>query len=660
MRMTKRTKRFFAAAALLSLSAGMTFAETHELVKAHTLESSAGTISFGAWGRSTFELGHSNSSTKVTVDMTSLATSATASAESDIAAYEAAKSSGTLSAVNAAVSALGAEPVGTVDLADDQSNIAAYGAAVATYKGYKAAYDAYAGGNTDTAAVLGIAQSEGSKSGENFTKYATAKGLMAALEAFETDTSSSKNFAGLNPDWSYGSRVGFWIIGRTPDEKFGFDFNLDSDARALFVHKLWDSTEDTSKINYNEDGKYAVAIGDQAKIWAKMDNPLFQTKVSFGRMRENELRGKIGDFGQRESGDVKSEDDIFQEIWTATGLFASVKGNEDSVLKGFYANAAIDLAGNIGELQIGNDTIKNDSAADKDSSQSVGMYDAFRTAQAGIGYTVPGLLQVKAQYWGDSIAASNYRYEASKYQAARSVGYDMNDYYGRMEFGIDWLGFMGGASSLGDLDLEKNPNAALIELGVKVPIVTREGLRDYDPEKFYNWYSCLGAMGVIQKGFILYKGHLWGGQGTSNLGNYTDISGSGSGLLTMEAGDGANIFMAGADFLAEVCLNPFGKQDVFLGLSGNYNITSASADGKALAMGQTQPLALNDLELRQHNIGAEIYVKKTFGANNYLFAGIAERFSLSSMDGNVEGLVDLSYTSKNNKFYMPIGIEMFF
>ena len=75
-------------------------------------------------------------------------------------------------------------------------------------------------------------------------------------------------------------------------------------------------------------------------------------------------------------------------------------------------------------------------------------------------------------------------------------------------------------------------------------------------------------------------------------------------------------------------------------------------------MGQT--LALNDLELRQHNIGAEIYVKKTFGANNYLFAGIAERFSLSSMDGNVEGLVDLSYTSKNNKFYMPIGIEMFF
>ncbi|MBQ5537832.1 MAG: hypothetical protein IIU02_07985, partial [Treponema sp.] len=123
MRMTKRTKRFFAAAALLSLSAGMTFAETHELVKAHTLESSAGTISFGAWGRSTFELGHSNSSTKVTVDMTSLATSATASAESDIAAYEAAKSSGTLSAVNAAVTSLGVPGVESVDLADDKSNI---------------------------------------------------------------------------------------------------------------------------------------------------------------------------------------------------------------------------------------------------------------------------------------------------------------------------------------------------------------------------------------------------------------------------------------------------------------------------------------------------------------------------------------------------------
>lgn len=683
MRMTKRTKRFFAAAALLSLSAGMTFAETHELVKAHTLESSAGTISFGAWGRSTFELGHSNVSDKITAGLSSLAEAAYNDFGDAAVAYEVAKTNGTISAYAAAADSQGI----TLETDKTAADKDKYVTAVATFAGLKKgadfttygqlAMEAQAAGASATAAQLEGAQKyqelaeemmsagysaadtqNSEKIAEYCGKYGQAMGLAYLLKAFETDTSSSKNFAGLNPDWSYGSRVGFWIIGRTPDEKFGFDFNLDSDARALFVHKLWDSTEDTSKINYNEDGKYAVAIGDQAKIWAKMDNPLFQTKVSFGRMRENELRGKIGDFGQRESGDVKSEDDIFQEIWTATGLFASVKGNEDSVLKGFYANAAIDLAGNIGELQIGNDTIKNDSAADKDSSQSVGMYDAFRTAQAGIGYTVPGLLQVKAQYWGDSIAASNYRYEASKYQSARSVGYDMNDYYGRMEFGIDWLGFMGGASSLGDLDLEKNPNAALIELGVKVPIVTREGLRDYDPEKFYNWYSCLGAMGVIQKGFILYKGHLWGGQGTSNLGNYTDISGSGSGLLTMEAGDGANIFMAGADFLAEVCLNPFGKQDVFLGLSGNYNITSASADGKAIAMGQT--LALNDLELRQHNIGAEIYVKKTFGANNYLFAGIAERFSLSSMDGNVEGLVDLSYTSKNNKFYMPIGIEMFF
>ncbi|MBQ8013776.1 MAG: hypothetical protein IJ257_05210, partial [Treponema sp.] len=430
-----------------------------------------------------------------------------------------------------------------------------------------------------------------------------------------------------------------WIIGRTPDQHFGFDFNLDADARALFVHKLWDSDEDTDDVNYNEDGKYAVAIGDQAKIWGLFDNPLFQTKVAFGRMRENELRGSIGDFGQRESSDVKSEDNIFQEIWTATGLFASVKGLEDSPLAGFYANAAIDLAGTLG----------GESATDTDSDKEISLYKAMRTAQTGLGYTIPGLFQVKAQYWGDSIDTSNYRYETSKYSDARSAGYGLNDYYGRLEFGIDWLGFMGGATSLGEVDLEKTPNANLIELGVKLPLVTREGLRDYDPEKFYNWYSCLGTIGVIQKGFIMYKAHVWGGQGTSNLKQYS------FGLVDMAKGDGADIVMAGVDFLTEVCINPFGKQDVFIGLSGNYNITSASAEGNTKSS-----LTLSDLELRQHNIAGEIYVKKTFAANNFMFAGIAGNWTVQSMEGNVNGLVDLKYDGKASKFYMPIGVEMFF
>ncbi len=616
-------KKLIAAASALALTAGLAFGETHETLKAHTLSTSVGDISFGAWGRSTFNAGRKWTSTKITADTTST--------YNDLVANADAINNG---AVTAAVGA------GALTLADA-------GALAA---------------GTDDGTAAGKLQTWVIENKDSNTAAAMAYNLVASqtlvntMQGLEKDESDTKNYMGLAPDWSYGSRVGFWIIGRTPNQHFGFDFNLDADARALFVHKLYDSDEASADVNYNKDGKYAVAIGDQAKIWGLFDNPLFQTKVAFGRMREQELRGTIGDFGQRESSDVKSEDDIFQEIWTATGLFLSTKGNEDSLLNGFYANAAIDLAGVIGLTKDsdGNIVSKNENAGDKDSGQEVGMYDGFRTIQTGVGYTLPGLFQLKAQYWGDSISASNYRYEASKYQKARAAGYDMNDYYGRMEFGIDWLGFMGGATSFLDpkLDLEKTPNANLIELGFKVPIVTSEGLRDYDPETFYNWYSCLGTMGVIEKGFIMYKGHVWGGMGTSNLAQYS------YGLVNMNKGDGANIFMAGIDFLTEICINPFGKQDLFVGLSGNYNITSASANGK-FTYG-TNELNIKDLELRQHKFAAELYVKKTFASNNFMFAGIAGNFVFQNMDGTVESVVDLSYKGSTKKFYMPIGVEMFF
>ncbi len=451
MKLQKKAKCAVAVAGALALTAGVAFAETYETAKARTLSTSIGDISFGAWGRSTFEFGHQKSTTKITADTT----------------------------------------------ATGQGYIDTYNQLVAGYKTYTGSTE-----DPDTATLGAFAETAGLATAEQVTALAAAVAGVAQFKAMESDTSDSSNYAALEPDWSYGNRIGFWIIGRTPDQKFGFDLNLDADGRALFVHKLYDSSESTSDTNYNEDGKYAIAIGDQAKMWGLFDNPLFQTKVAFGRMREQVLRGSIGDFGQRESEDVKSEDDIFQEIWTATGLFTSVTGNEDSVLRGFYANASIDPAGlfDITTDDDGNLTYTS-SATDTDSDKAYSLYKAVRNFQGGIGYTIPGIAQIKAQYWGDSIDTSNYRYAYSKYETARDAGYGINDYYGRMEFGIDWLGFMGGATSFTDpnLDLTKTPNANLIELGFKVPIVTREGLRDYDPEKFYNWYSCLGTMGVIQQ-----------------------------------------------------------------------------------------------------------------------------------------------------------------
>lgn len=619
-------KKFLGTVAGLAALCGVAFAQEY---KATSLQTPVGKISFGAWGRSTFEIGQEKQDSQVKAKITAMGTVAGLQGNSLVTEYETDNYGKTTDDYGNPVTHLNA----------DNSNMEEYFTAVASYKATK---EVMAGNVAPTDAVA-----YGSAQGEILQAYA----LISGLKALESDSDDTNNFIRLNPDWSYGCRVGFWIIGRTDDEHFGFDFNLDSDARALFVHKLYNADEDEKDVNYNESGKYAVAIGDQAKIWGLFDaNPIkTQFKVAFGKMRENVLRGSIGDFGQRESSEVKSEDDIFSEFWPNTGLFVSATGMKDTCLEGLYVAGAVDVAGKLG-LSNGD---KDRNAADEAS-----LEDIIHMGQYGIGYTIPGLMQLKAQYWGDSISETNYKYSSNKYAAARAAGFDGDDYFGRMEFGVDFLGLMGGASSIAEVDLDKTPNAALIELGVKVPIVTDNDLRAYDPEKFYNFYSCLGFMGVIQKGFIFYKGHLWGGQGVSNLGAYTSIDGSGNGLLTMNKGDDANIVMAGGDFLAEVCANPFGAQNVFIGLSGNYNITTATADGKCSAMGNN--LTVKDLALAQHKVGAEVYVKKTFGSNNYIFGGIAYRGTFATMDGEVNGLVDLSYESNTHTIYAPIGIEMFF
>ena len=129
--------------------------------------------------------------------------------------------------------------------------------------------------------------------------------------------------------------------------------------------------------------------------------------------------------------------------------------------------------------------------------------------------------------------------------------------------------------------------------------------------------------------------------------------------------------MAGFDALAEVCLNPFGAQNNFAGLSFNYNITVANADGACKANKTAQ--TVNDLKMFRHKFGIEAYIKHTFAANNYFFIGVADRLTVDKMDGALDissalsgtipgasGKADLSYTGVTNKVYIPVGVEMFF
>lgn len=593
----------------------------------HELKSSAGKIQFGAWGRSTFNIGAQSTSTKIDVTPSySDKTIATAA-------------------------------MGALQAAAQAGNTAA--AQLAT-----ALASSFASG--DYAAVKNGLQAAGQWDTAKTTIDNNVLPVLSGMGVKNTDESDVEWYASVAPDWSYGCRVGFWIVGRTTDERWGFDFNLDSDAAALFVGaQNYDSNstigslkQKNGGLSYAESGKYAVAIGDQAKIWGIFDFNPIDLKVAFGKMREQELRGSIGDFGQRESADVRSEDDIFTEMWPVLGMFVSAKGQKGTALEGLYAAVDCDAFGLIS------------SANESDKEYKTKLSTLASTIQGGVGYTIPGLAQVKAQFIADSIEEGNKKYSKAKYQAARDAGFGWKDYAGRFEFGIDWLGFAGGATGIGDVDLDKTPNANIIELGVKVPLVMDEKLRQYDPEKFYNFYTCLGTMGVIQKGFIFYKAHVWGGKGESNLSAYTDITGSGTGLLDF-TDNAANIVMAGFDALAEVCLNPFGAQNNFAGLSFNYNITVANADGACKANKTAQ--TVNDLKMFRHKFGIEAYIKHTFAANNYFFIGVADRLTVDKMDGALDissalsgtipgasGKADLSYTGVTNKVYIPVGVEMFF
>ena len=213
-------KKLVAGALALALGFSAFAQEAHELV------GSAGKISFGAWGRSTFNIGADNTSTKIDVN----------AKLSDNAHYNAVYNQTLLAIQNG-------DPTATAAVAK------AMGIGLDTNAAAKYVADANA---SDTA------------------NYAAVDSKVVSMSPIQSsDTSDVEWYASVAPDWSYGCRVGFWIIGRTNDERWGFDFNLDSDAAALFVGaQNYDSDsvvgnlkQKNNGLSYAESGKYAVAIG---------------------------------------------------------------------------------------------------------------------------------------------------------------------------------------------------------------------------------------------------------------------------------------------------------------------------------------------------------------------------------------------------------------
>lgn len=141
------------------------------------------------------------------------------------------------------------------------------------------------------------------------------------------------------PGWADGSRVGINFGAADEDGNIGFNLNVDSNGGS-------------------------IGIGDQAKIWANL-GPL---QVQFGKIQMDDLRGSIGDNGNRTEFCVAGEDAIFARFNPQNGMTLALRTN------GLFVGASID--------------------PDED-------WGAAGTAiQGGVGYTIEDVAQLKAQYIG--------------------------------------------------------------------------------------------------------------------------------------------------------------------------------------------------------------------------------------------------------------------
>jgi len=166
-----------------------------------------------------------------------------------------------------------------------------------------------------------------------------------------TSVDGADAFTDAYPRWADGGRVGVNFSGSS--DNVGFNLNLDSNGNAF-------------------------GVGDQAKIWVKV-NSMFGFQV--GKIQQDVLRGKIGDFGAFELESAGGEDDIFARFNPQTGLIVDI-----TPMDGVYIGAAMDATGPKGYDDAGKTLTE----------------DAVKAIQLGAGYVIADIGHLRAQYLGSA------------------------------------------------------------------------------------------------------------------------------------------------------------------------------------------------------------------------------------------------------------------
>jgi hypothetical protein len=131
---------------------------------------------------------------------------------------------------------------------------------------------------------------------------------------------------------------------------------------------------DLSYDGENASGDRFFTDNDNVKLWIK---PISMLKLTYGKMKEDDLRGKVGDFslfapfGYTSPWGVRNQDTIFTRFEPANGFHMAL-----TPIEGLYVGASVDLTGA--------ETAK----------------DAFKTGQVGLGYAIANIGLARVQYIG--------------------------------------------------------------------------------------------------------------------------------------------------------------------------------------------------------------------------------------------------------------------
>ncbi|MDR1898711.1 MAG: hypothetical protein LBQ55_01725 [Treponema sp.] len=231
-------------------------------------------------------------------------------------------------------------------------------------------------------ASFAVAQEE--KIGEiGFSTWSQANFVPLAIYDHDDNSDTDNAWSFIGPYWGGKSvspiRVNTTITGKTDFAGFQIDLSYDG---AQEVQDFDPNATVAPNRSFATKTIRFFTDSDNVKLWVK---PVSVLKLTYGKMKEDDLRGKVGDFsyfapyGYVGLGD---QDQIFERFEPNNGFHLAL-----TPVEGLYIGSSVNLDG------VSNSSISGASVPGGD--------DVWQdNIQTGLGYTIANIGLVRAQYIG--------------------------------------------------------------------------------------------------------------------------------------------------------------------------------------------------------------------------------------------------------------------